>query len=84
LIKDAGKDLVARLEAGDIRAHGLHDAGCVIAQDARLSGRIAVARMDITVPERLPAGVQTLRGVRERGRRPAGTPPRWRTMLPAT
>jgi translocation and assembly module TamB len=46
-----------------------------IMEDARLAGRIAIARMDITVPERLPAGVQTLPGVRERGARPAGTPP---------
>ncbi|MBR0673573.1 translocation/assembly module TamB domain-containing protein, partial [Neoroseomonas soli] len=44
-------------------------------EEARLAGRIAVQRMDITVPERLPASVQHLDGVRERGTRPAGTPP---------
>ena len=62
-------DLVSTVFDADLRLAGR------IMDDARLSGRIAVNRMDITVPERLPAGVQTLPGVRERGRRPAGTPP---------
>lgn len=62
-------DLVSTVFDADLRLAGR------IREDARLSGRIAVNRMDITVPERLPAGVQTLPGVQERGRRPAGTPP---------
>ncbi|MBR0683330.1 hypothetical protein GXW74_22785 [Roseomonas eburnea] len=62
-------DLVSSVFDADLRL-----AGRVLKQ-ARLAGRIAVQRMDITVPERLPASVQRLDGVRERGRRPAGTPP---------
>ncbi len=61
-------DLVSTVFDADLRL-----AGALLA-DARLSGRVAINRMDITVPERLPAGVQTLPGVTERGRRPAGTP----------
>lgn len=44
-------------------------------EQSRLSGRITVQRLDITVPERLPRSVARLEGVRETGRRPAGTPP---------
>ncbi|CAH0207598.1 translocation/assembly module TamB domain-containing protein [Roseomonas sp. CECT 9278] len=62
-------DLVTTVFDADLRLAGR------LLEDARLSGRVAVNRMDITVPERLPAAVQTLPGVRERGRRPAGTPP---------
>ncbi|BDG72817.1 translocation/assembly module TamB domain-containing protein [Roseomonas fluvialis] len=62
-------DLVSTVFDADLRL-----AGALLA-DARLSGRVQVTRMDITVPERLPAGVQTLPGVTERGRRPTGTPP---------
>jgi translocation and assembly module TamB len=62
-------DLVTTVFDADLRLAGR------IIEDARLAGRIAISRMDITVPERLPAGVQTLPGVQERGTRPAGTPP---------
>lgn len=76
-------DLVSTVFDADLRL-----AGALLA-DARLTGRVAINRMDITVPERLPAGVQTLPGVTERGRRPAGTPalappaPPSTTTLPA-
>jgi translocation and assembly module TamB len=43
-------------------------------EQARLTGRVDARRVDITVPEKLPASVQRLDGVRERGARPAGTP----------
>jgi translocation and assembly module TamB len=62
-------DLVSTVFDADLRLVG------ALLADARLGGRVQVARMDITVPERLPAAVQTLPGVTERGRRPAGTPP---------
>jgi translocation and assembly module TamB len=46
-----------------------------LSEQARLEGRVAVRSLSITVPERLPPSVQGLEGVRERGARPAGTPP---------
>ncbi len=71
-------DLVSTVFDADLRL-----AGALLA-DARLTGRVAINRMDITVPERLPAGVQTLPGVTERGRRPAGTPALARPAPPGT
>lgn len=62
-------DLVSAVFDADLRLAGQ------LLEAARLAGRIGVRRMDITVPERLPPGVQRLDGVRERGTRPAGTPP---------
>ncbi|MBB5689636.1 translocation and assembly module TamB [Roseomonas alkaliterrae] len=62
-------DLATGVFDADLRLTGR------LAEQARLAGRIAVGRLDITVPERLPPSVQRLEGVRERGARPPGTPP---------
>ncbi|MBW6397231.1 translocation/assembly module TamB domain-containing protein [Roseomonas sp. HJA6] len=62
-------DLVTGIFDADLRL-----AGQLLA-DSRATGRIAIRRLDITVPEQLPRSVQTLDGVRETGRRPPGTPP---------
>ncbi|WP_137123804.1 translocation/assembly module TamB domain-containing protein [Roseomonas sp. HF4] len=62
-------DLVSAVFDADLRLAGQ------LLEQARLEGRVVVQRMDVTVPERLPQSVQTLEGVRERGDRPAGTPP---------
>lgn len=62
-------DIVTSVFDADLRLAGR------ILQDSRLSGRIGVQRVDVTVPERLPPSVQRLDGVRERGRRPPNTPP---------
>lgn len=62
-------DLATAVFDADLRLAGQ------MLEASRLSGRIAVTRADITVPERLPPSVQTLEGVRERGQRPPGTPP---------
>lgn len=62
-------DIVAGAFDADLRLAGR------LLDQARLAGRIAVGRLDITVPERLPPSVQRLDGVRERGARPPGTPP---------
>lgn len=62
-------ELVTSVFDADLRLAGR------VMEEARLAGRILLQRMDITVPERLPPGVQRLDGVRERGRRPTNTPP---------
>ena len=60
-------------------ARGAFDADIRLAgrllEQARIEGRIEVKRLDITVPEKLPPSVRRIEGVRERGRRPAATPP---------
>jgi translocation and assembly module TamB len=61
-------DIVTGVFDADLRLTGR------ILEQARLTGRVAVRRLDITVPEGLPPSVQTLDGVREVGERPAGTP----------
>ncbi|MEO3473884.1 translocation/assembly module TamB domain-containing protein [Roseomonas sp. CAU 1739] len=62
-------DIITGLFDADLRLTGQ------LLDQARLTGRMEVRRLDITVPERLPRSVQRLDGVRETGRRPAGTPP---------
>lgn len=62
-------DLVSAVFDADLRLAGR------LLEQARLEGRVLLNRVDVTVPERLPQSVQTLDGVRERGARPAGTPP---------
>lgn len=62
-------DILTGLFDADLRLSG------PLLERARLAGRVEVRRLDITVPESLPRGVQRLDGVREVGRRPAGTPP---------
>jgi translocation and assembly module TamB len=61
-------DIVTGLFDADLRLAGR------LLEEARLSGRVEVRRLDITVPEGLPPSVQTLTGVQEVGQRPAGTP----------
>ncbi len=60
-------------------ASGVFDAEIRLAgrllEQARVEGRVEVKRLDITVPEKLPPSVRRIEGVRERGRRPANTPP---------
>ena len=62
-------DLVSAAFDAELRLAGR------LLEQARLAGRVEVKRVDIAIPERLPPGVQRLEGVRERGRRPAQTPP---------
>lgn len=62
-------DLVSAVFDADLRFLGR------ALEEARLAGRVGIRRIDITVPESMPASVQHLEGVRERGTRPAGTPP---------
>jgi translocation and assembly module TamB len=62
-------DLMTGVFDADLRLAGQ------LLEQSRLTGRIAVKRLDITVPEGLPRSVQRLDGVRETGQRPAGTPP---------
>ncbi len=62
-------DLVTGLFDADLKLVGR------LLEDSRMTGRIEIRRLDITVPERLPRSVQRLDGVRETGQRPPGTPP---------
>ncbi len=62
-------DIMTGIFDADLRLTGQ------LLQQSRLAGRMEVRRLDITVPEKLPRSVARLDGVRETGRRPAGTPP---------
>ena len=43
--------------------------------ESRIAGKLLVRRAELRIPDRLPPSIQTLPGVRERGRRPEGVAP---------